>query len=603
MLESVEQVGHFYEFDSFRLDVIRRLLWRNGAQVPLTPKTFDLMLALVQHHGTVLDKDELMRLLWPNLAVEENNLTVIISSLRKALHESPIEHKYVVTIPKRGYCFVAPVNEVWGTKAATTPIATTTEISIELKDDWQQPPAPTRTISVLPFRTISTAPNEDYLGIGISEALITKLAGIRQIVVRSNSVVLTHNGMRQDPLEMGRKLGIDFFLEGWVQKADHRIRVTIQMVDVKDGSSVWSGKFDALFTDIFDVQDTISEQITRALMLKLSGEERKQLTKRHTENSEAYRAYLKGRYFWNKRLAEDLERACEHFRLATELDPDYALAYVGLADCYNMLSFFSGFSPKEFYPKAREAVAKARELDEELAEAHASLALVEMMSDWNWVYAEQEFKQAIKLNPTYTPARQWYAKLLTALGRHDEAFAQIKQAQDLDPPSLIIGAIVGFVYYFAREYDEVIYYSRKNLELDPHFTLTYWDLGWAYQQKQMYEEAIATFKKAVSLSGGGTKMVSELGYTYAISGRRSEAEIELNRLLRLSKKHYVSPYEIAVIYVGLAEKDEALSWIEKAVEDRAWESVCLQVEPKLDGLRSEPRFAALIHRLGLASSH
>ncbi len=605
MLESVEQVGHFYDFDSFRLDVIRRLLWRNGAQVPLTPKAFDLMLALVQHHGTVLDKDELMRLLWPNLAVEENNLTVIISSLRKALHESPLEHKYVVTIPKRGYCFVAPVNEVWGTNVSATSIAATAEsaLTTEVKDDWLQPAAPTRTISVLPFRTISAAPNEDYLGIGISEALITKLAGIKQIVVRSNSVVLTHNGTRQDPLEMGRKLGIDFFLEGWVQKADHRIRVTIQMVDVKDGSSVWSGKFDALFTDIFDVQDTISEQITRALMLKLSGEERKQLTKRHTENSEAYRAYLKGRYFWNKRLAEDLERACEHFRLATELDPEYALAYVGLADCYNMLSFFSGFSPKEFYPKAREAVAKARELDEELAEAHASLALVEMMSEWNWVYAEQEFKQAIKLNPTYTPARQWYAKLLTALGRHDEAFAQIKQAQDLDPPSLIIGAIVGFVYYFAREYDEVIYHSRKNLELDPHFTLTYWDLGWAYQQKQMYEEAIATFKKAVSLSGGGTKMVSELGYTYAISGRRSEAECELNRLLRLSKKHYVSPYEIAVIYVGLADKDQALSWIEKAVEDRAWESVCLQVEPKLDGLRSEPRFRELIHRIGLAPRH
>jgi TolB-like protein/Flp pilus assembly protein TadD len=554
--------------------------------------------------GTVLDKDELMRLLWPNLAVEENNLTVIISSLRKALCESPVEPKYVVTIPKRGYCFVAPVNEVWGTKAAGHSIDATADgvLSSEAKDERVQPATPTRTISVLPFRTISTAQNEDYLGIGISEALITKLAGIRQIVVRSNSAVLTQSGMKQDPLEMGRKLGIDFFLEGWVQKADHRIRVTIQMVDVRDGSSVWSGKFDALFTDIFEVQDTISEQITRALMLKLSGEERKQLTKRHTENSEAYRAYLKGRYFWNKRLAEDLERACEHFRLATELDPDYALAYVGLADCYNMLSFFSGFSPQEFYPKAREAVAKARELDEELAEAHASLALVEMMSDWNWVSAEQEFKQAIKLNPTYTPARQWYAKLLTALGRHEEALAQIKQAQDLDPPSLIIGAIVGFVCYFARQYDEVIYHSRKNLELDPHFTLTYWDLGWAYQQKKMYEEAIATFKKAVSLSGGGTKMVSELGYTYAISGRKNEAEIELNRLLRLSKKHYVSPYEIAVIYVGLQDNDQALSWIERAVEDRAWESVCLQVEPKLDGLRSEPRFKELIHRIGLAPS-
>ena len=603
MLESVEQVGHFYEFDSFRLDVIRRLMWRNGTQVPLTPKAFDLILTLVQHHGTVLDKDELMRLLWPNLAVEENNLTVVISSLRKALCESPDEHKYVVTIPKRGYCFVAQVNEVWGTNLPSNPVKVSAGpgLTSELRDEWNQASSNTntKTISVLPFKTISSGPNEDYLGIGVSEALTTKLGSVRQIVVRSNSAVLSPTVMRQSPLEMGRKLGIDFFLEGWVQKADHRIRVTVQMIDVRDGSSVWSGKFDALFTDIFDMQDSISEQVTRALMLRLSGEERKQLTKRHTESSEAYRAYLKGRYFWNKRLAEDLERAGEHFRLATEVDPDYALAYVGLADCYNMLSFFSGFSPREFYPKARELAGKALELDEELAEAHASLALVEMMSDWNWVAAEQRFKRAIKLNPTYTPARQWYAKLLTALGRHDEALAQIRQAQDLDPLSLIIGAIVGFVYYYARQYDEVIYHSRKNLELDPHFTLTYWDLGWAYQQKGMYEEAIATFKKAVSLSGGGTKMVSELGYTYAISGRRGDAASELKRLLRLSKKHYVSPYEIAIIFVGLGEKDEALSWLERAAEDRAWELLCLRVEPKLDWLRSDSRFLDLVQRIGL----
>jgi tetratricopeptide (TPR) repeat protein len=268
-----------------------------------------------------------------------------------------------------------------------------------------------------------------------------------------------------------------------------------------------------------------------------------------------------------------------------------------------MLSFFSGFSPKEFYPKARAAVARAQELDSELAEARASLALVEMMSEWNWQTAEQEFKQAIHLNPSYTPARQWYAKLLTALRRHEEALTQIKQAQDLDPPSLIIGAIVGFVYYFARQYDQVIYQSRKNLELDPRFTLTYWNLGWAYQQKQMYEEAIATFKKAVSLSGGGTKMVSELGYTYAVSGRTGEAEHELNRLLRLSKKHYVSPYEIGMIYVGLGETEQAFKWLEQSAEERAWEIVFLNVEPKLDHFRSDPRFSQLLWQIGLVEGH
>jgi len=601
MLDKVEQVGHFYEFDSFRLDVIKRLLSRDGTSVPLTPKAFDLILALVEHRGALLEKGEIMRLLWPNMAVEENNLTVIVSSLRKVLGESPVEHRYIVTIPKRGYCFVAQVNEVWGTRdgvdhAKGVPANGSKR---EVTEDWRQPVHHAKSIAVMPFRTMSAGQNEDYLGLGMSDALITKLGSIRQIIVRSTSTVLSQTGGRPDPLLVGRKLGVDLLLEGWVQRADKRIRVTIQLVDVRDGSSLWSEKFDALFTDIFDVQDTISEQVTRALMLKLSGEERKQLTKRHTENSEAYRLYLKGRYFWNKRMVEGLTKAGEYFRLATELDPDYALAYVGIADCYNMLSFFSGFSPKDFYPKAREAVAKALELDDTLAEAHASLALVEMMSDWDWVRAEQGFQRAINLNPTYSPARQWYAKLLTALGRHEEALTEIKMAQDLDPLSLIVGAIVGYVHYYARQYDRAIYYSQKNLELDPHFALTYWDLGWSYQQKGMYPEAVATFQKAVSLSGG-TKMVSELGYTYALSGRNDEAEKELKKLLRLSKRQYVSPYEIALIYVGLGEKDSALTWLERAAEDRAWESICLQVEPKFDRFRSDSRFTELVRRIGLA---
>jgi len=597
MLDKVEQVGHFYEFDSFRLDVIKRLLSRNGSSVPLTPKAFDLMLALVEHRGALLEKGEIMRLLWPHEAVEENNLTVIVSSLRKVLGESPVEHRYIVTIPKRGYCFVAQVNEVWGTRDK---IVAPASIPANVMEDWRQPVHHAKSIAVMPFRTMSVRQNEDYLGLGMSDALITKLGSIRQITVKSTSTVLSQSGGRQDPLLVGRKLGVDLLLEGWVQRADKRIRVTIQLVDVRDGSSLWSEKFDALFTDIFEVQDTISEQVTRALMLKLSGEERKQLTKRHTENSEAYRLYLKGRYFWNKRLVEGLKKAGEYFQLATELDPDYALAYVGIADCYNMLSFFSGFSPKDFYPRAREAVAKALELDDTLAEAHASLAMVEMMSDWNWVSAEDGFRTAISLNPAYSPARQWYAKLLTALGRHDEAMTEIKMAHDLDPLSLIVGAIVGYVYYYAHQYDQAIYYCQKNLELDPHFALTYWDLGWAYQQKGMHSEAIATFQKAVSLSGGSTKMISELGYTYAVSGRKGEAERELKKLLRLSKKQYVSPYEIALIYVGLGEKDIALTLLEKAVDDRSWESICLQVEPKFDQFRSDSRFLDLVQRIGLS---
>lgn len=589
-------MGHFYEFGPFRLDAIKRLLWRDGTMVPLTPKTFDLLLALVQHSGTVMEKDDIMRLLWPNLVVEENNLTVMISALRKALGESPEEHKYIVTLPKRGYCFVAQVKEVWDSNISQGQARA--EAS---KQDGEEPAAlsQAKSLAVLPFRTISAEAGEEYLGLGMSDALITKLGGLKQITIRSTSTVLSQTGNQHNPLLIGRKLGVDLLLEGTIQRAGQRIRVTIQLVDVRDGSSLWSEKFEALLTDIFQVQDTISEQITRALMLRLSGEERKLLTRRYTTNSEAYQLYLKGRYFWNKRLAAGLQKASEYFHLAIAVDPDYALAYAGIADCHNMLSFFSGFAPKECYPRARDAAAKALALDETLAEAHASLAMVEMMSDWNWTSAEQRFQRALQLNPTYTPARQWYAKLLTALGRHEEAIAEIKQAQNQDPLSLITGAVVGFVHYYARQYDQAIYYSQKNIELDPHFPLTYWALGWSYQQKAMYAEAYATFQKAASLSAGSTKMFSEIGYTCAAAGKRREAERELKRLLRLSKQQYVSPYEVAVIYVGLGEKEQALAWLEKAVEERSWESICLQVEPKLDALRSEPRYHNLLRRIRL----
>jgi TolB-like protein/Flp pilus assembly protein TadD len=604
MSEKVEQVGHFYEFDSFRLDATKRLLWREGTLAPLTPKAFDLLLALVQRHGAVVEKDELMRLLWPNLVVEENNLTVIISSLRKALGESPGEHKYIVTIPKRGYCFVAHVHEVWDAKASFNPAngeAKSKAIGV-VREGWRAPVSQAISIVVLPFRTISDGRNEDYLGLGISDALITKLGSVRQIIVRSTGTVLSQTGARLDPLAVGRNLGADLLLEGWVQQADHQIRVTIQLVDGQDGSSLWSEKFDALFTNIFEVQDNISERVTRALMMKLNGEERERLTKRYTENSEAYRLYLKGRYFWNKRLVEGLKKAGEYFQSAIELDPDYALAYVGLADCYNMLGFFSGFPPKECYSKAREAAAKALELDGALAEAHASMAMVEMMSDWDWTSAERGFQRAIKLNGAYSPTRQWYAKLLTALGRHEEALAEIKQAEDVDPLSLITGAVKGFVYYFARQYDQAIYHSQKNLELDPNFTLTYWTLGWAYQQKAMYPDAIASFQKAASLSGDNAKMVSEIGYTYAVSGRRDDAKRELKRLFSMARKEYDIPYEIALVYAGLGQKDHALAWLERAVEDRAWESICLQVEPKLDHFRSDSRFINLVRRIGIGSA-
>lgn len=599
MLEKHESVGHFYEFDSFRLDASKRLLWHENALVALTPKAFDLLLTLVQHHGTVLEKDEIMRLLWPHLVVEENNLTVMISALRKALGESPAQHKYIVTLPKRGYCFVAQVKEVWCTQLAAVGQIRNSHAPTR-RTAVRGATHPPRSLAVLPFRTIGTGLDEDYLGLGLSDALITKLGKLKQIAVRSTGTTLSHTQTWQSPLSIGRKLGVDFLLEGAIQRYEQRIRLTIQLVDVQDGSSLWAEKFDALFSDIFELQDAISEQIMRALMLTLSGTERKQLTKQYTKSSEAYRFYLKGRYFWNKRVAPGLEKAREYFQQAIATDPNYALAYAGLADCYNMLSFFSGFAPAEAYQQARAAAARALALDDSLAEAQASMALVEMMTDWNWSGAEQRFQQALQLDPAYSPARQWYAKLLTALGRPEEALAEIRRAQEADPLSLIVGAILSFVYYYAGQYDEVIATSLKNLELDPHYSLTYWMLGWGYQQQGQYAAAIEAFEKAVTLSGNSTKMLSEKGYTQALAGQTHAAERTLRRLRQLAQKQYVSAYEIAIVLLGLGQQEEALIWLEKAAAEHCWEAAYFQVDPKLQSLRSAQPFMNLIQKIGLA---
>ncbi|MGH9838611.1 MAG: tetratricopeptide repeat protein [Blastocatellia bacterium] len=629
--------SHFYEFDAFRLDAGRRLLLRDGDSVTLAPRTLNMLLVLIEHRGAVLSKDELMKQLWPDTVVEENNLTVIISALRKALGEDPHQHRYIVTIPGRGYSFVAEVRESLDEGAGQVSegseergLHRSAGLAMPLRaSGWKvilaglllilisvpaylflsdksnsagpaETERPVRTIAVLPFRNLGGESGDEYLSLGMADALITRLGNLQQVMTRPTSAVLKYSGSGADPLAAGRELAVDALLEGRIQKLEDRIRVTVQLIRVSDGQPLWSEKFDEQFTNIFAVQDSISEQVARALALKLSSAEREQLTKRHTENTEAFQLYLKGRYFWNKRSAEGLRKAGEYFQQAIARDPGYALAYAGLADCYNLLSYYQGGSPKESFPKAKAAAARALELDESLAEAHTSLGLAAMCFDWDWAAAEREYQRALELNPHYATAHQWYAEYLTVMGRQPEARAEVRRASETDPLSLIVTAAEGYISYFGRDFDETIRHSEKALEMDPHFVPAHWFLGWGYVQKGMFAEAAGAFQKAVSISGGNSWVLADLGHAYAVSGQKAKAREIIGQLEMKSRRQYVSPYEMALVYAGLNEREQALAWLRKAFEDRAWQLIFLRVEPKFDPLRADSRFTALLRDVGLA---
>ncbi len=624
--------SHYYEFDAFRLDAGRRLLFRDGDSVTLAPRAFNMLLVLIQRRGAVLSKDELMKHLWPDTVVEENNLTVIISALRKALHENPQEHRYIVTIPGQGYSFVAEVRESLSDGAeqeseerglrhsAELPlplrasgrkvvlvsllllilISIVTYLFLSNKSNPAVTETPVRTIAVLPFRNLSGESGDEYLSLGMADALITRLGNLRQVITRPTSAVLKYSGSGADPLAAGRELAVDALIEGRIQKLEDRIRVTVQLIRVRDGQPLWSEKFDEQFTNIFAVQDSISQQVARALALKLSRVEREQLTKRYTENTEAFQFYLKGRYFWNKRSVEGLRKGGEYFQRAIERDPDYALAYAGLADCYNLLSYYGSLSPKESFPKAKAAALKALEIDESLAEAHTSLALAAMAFDWDWAAAGREHQCALELNPNYATAHQWYAEYLAAMERQGEALTEIRRAGEIDPLSLIVATAEGYIGYYRRDFDATIKHSEKTLEMDPNFAPAHSFLAWGYLQKGKFAEAISALQRAVSLSDSNSRMVGELGHAYAVSGQKAKAREIVGQLEMKSQRQYVSPYEIALLYAGLDEKEQALVWLRKAFEDRAWQLMYLRVEPKLDPVRADPRFIDLLRDVGLA---
>ncbi len=455
------------------------------------------------------------------------------------------------------------------------------------------------SIAVLPFVNVSADPNTEYLSDGIAETLMNQLSQLPNLKVLPRTSVFRYKGKEQDPHAVGKSLKVQAVLTGKVVQSDDNLSISAELIDVQNNRHLWGDKYTRKLSEILVLQDQIARQISDQLRTQLTGEEKKRLAKRYTENTEAYHLYLKGRYFWNKRTPDGLQKAIEHFQQAIEKDPNYALAYSGLADAYVVSPQNSDAPPREAYAKAKAAAMRALVIDDTLAEAHTTLAGVKRQYDWDWSDAEREYKRALELSPNYATAHQNYALFLLAMERPTESITEIKRAQGLDPLSLIINSVAGRIFYYARQYDQVIEECRKVLELDPNFWVAHLFLGKAYAQKGMYDQAIAEFQKARDFSGGSTEAISMIGYVYAVSGKRGEAQRVLDELKALSKQRYVASHRIAMVYGGLGQKDQAFEWLEKAYARRDVLVPFLKVVPEFDSLRSDPRFADLLRRVGL----
>ena len=596
MKRSIEQGDRLYQFGPFCLDTRERILLREGRVVPLPAKALDTLLVLVLSSGHLVEKDVLMKEVWPDEFVEEGNLARQIFILRKAFGETTESPKYIETVPRRGYRFIAHASESKGQNAE---LAEDGSERIALRKDANEVLAAMQSIAVLPFETIGAKTQDEYLGLGMTDALITRLSNLKRVTVRPTSAV--RNAIKGDPVAAGRILKVATVLEGSIQKWKDHIRVTVQLVSIPNGNTLWAEKFDEKFTDIFDIEDLISDQVARALVLKLTTEEQAQLAKRYTENREAYELYLRGRYSWSKRTIEELEKAVDYFRQAIAKDPYYSVAHAGLADSLLLLGLFGAEPPRFVMPQAKAAALKAIELNKKLGEAYASLAQIKLTYDWDWTGAETDFQEAIRLSPNYPTAYQWHGEYLATMGLMDEGLAELKRARDLDPFSLIINTNLGLAYYWARQYDLAIGQLKWVTELEPNFFRSHLLLGMAYESKLRHREAIAELEKARGLNENSWTLAG-LGHAYAFFGERAEAEKVLSRLLKLAQSKYVSAVTLAVIHAGFKDHvDQTLEWLEKAYEERAGLLVWLDVWPAFDTVRSNAKFAELLRRIGFSN--
>ncbi len=632
-----------YHFEEFRLIPDERLLLRDGEAISLPPKVFDTLLLLVENVDHLLEKDQFLDHIWPDSFVEEATLARAISTLRKALGDEE-DHRLIETVPKSGYRFVAQVvlgseseplvsleaelqipetadgtsetesvrrtvsgNEsaparqfsIWSRPVLLLIFSFVVLGGISLLSSWnwdQKRSDDIGSIAVLPFQEIGDVGHDDLLEFGLTDSLITSLSNLKRVAVRPTSAVSEYSGQQPDSVDAGRKLEVDAVVEGSIQRSRGRVRVNVQLISTADGSSLWAEQFETSAADVFTVQDSITQQVVRALALRLGGDSRFLISRGTSENADANRFYLTGRYHWNKRTVADLAKGIEYYEKALEIDPDYALAYSGIADCYQLLAEYLAVFPKEAFPQAKEAAIKALEIDNRLAEAHTSLAYTLAFYDWTSDQAEDEFKRAIELDPNYATAHQWYAELLAAKGRFGEAESEFEKALQLDPTSLIIQSDVASFLYLTRRNDEAIKEARKIVDLDPGFAYAYVVLWLALDKEGLKEEAAKAFITATELFGEKPE-ANELRTVLERNGIVAMWRRRLRQIDTPTRRKSFSAVWRAMFHLRIGEKQKAIDWFETAYERRERWVVNLKHSPDVDALRDEPRFKALLSEI------
>jgi DNA-binding winged helix-turn-helix (wHTH) protein/TolB-like protein/Tfp pilus assembly protein PilF len=623
-----------YEFEGFLLDAGKRLLIRDNAEVvPLMPKALDILLHLVQRAGTVVEKDELMSSIWPDTIVEENNLTQNISALRRVLGEKHRENRFIATVPGRGYKFVAAVNKSNGTDAGpagdTARPVDLAERTIPVSADDSREEQASRprlflivaaivvvslgagffiltgdrtapadgaisSLAVLPFKPLVAENRDESMELGMTDTLISKLSG-GDIAVRPLAAVRRFGLIDQDPVAAGRALGVEAVMDGSIQIANDRVRVSAKLIRVSDGRQLWADQFNEKATDIFELQDSISERVAAALRTTLGSANRRN----YTESLEAYQLYAKGKFHTARLVLPEVQKGIAYFEQAIAVDPAYALAYVELANAYRAMVMTNDARPGDVMPKAKAAALKAVELDESLAEAHNALAMTAFWYDFDRVTAEKHHLRAIELNPRSQQARFAYAHLLSNTGRHTEAISEIKRALELEPVSLVTNALHGQILHFAGDDGEALRVLRATGEMEPNYWLVPLFISRIRLMQGAWVDAIAAAEKARDLSGGNSEAIATIGFAHAMAGRTSEAHVVHRELEERAKSRYVSAYSLAQVPAALGDKEKALDHLEAGFENRDTLMIFLKVDGKWKSLRSEPRFVDLMRRMNL----
>jgi TolB-like protein/DNA-binding winged helix-turn-helix (wHTH) protein/Tfp pilus assembly protein PilF len=625
-------------FGHFEVDVASGELRRQGLKIRLQDQPFRLLILLLDHAGDVVTREKVRETLWPGDTYVDfdHSLNTAVRKLREALGDSAETPRYVETIARRGYRFVAPVaprptaqasHSAGAAGASLLPspaarpstsarrlliLAVVVVICAAALVAYWMVPRPGSTplsgrrlmLAVLPFDNLSGDADQEYLSDGLTEEMITQLGRLEpdRLRVLARSSTWKYKRADRDIGRLRRELGADYVLEGSVRRAGERVRVTTQLVQVDDQSQVWAETYQRDLRDVLILQSEVAEAVVRTIAVKLTPNAQARLARARPIRPEAYQDYLRGRFFFNRRTEAALKQALGYFQKAIAADSGYAPAYSGLADCYSALgasSVVGGLPPRQAMPEAKAAALKALQIDGTLAEAHTSLAMVHLLYEWDLAACEKEFRRAIELDPNYTTAHHWYSHCLLPLGRTKESLAESKRALELEPLQLVVGTHLGWHYLYARQYDQAIAQFRNTLELDPAFPQAQRYAAWGYLQKGMHSEAIAALRSALNSLGRDPKVEGELGYALAVAGRRAEALAILEGLGRLSATRYVSPYSVALVHAGLGDRDQALDWLEKAYAERSDYMPYLRLEPMLDGLRSDQRFAALVGRVGL----